>query len=73
MASEIGGNASDLFPDYPKYKTPPLSYETHPNYLKYGYLQAFRGRILPYICMYKSNFFSWQKKARATIEVALFV
>ena len=25
---------------------PTLSYETHPNYLKFGYLQAFRGRIL---------------------------
>ena len=25
--------ASDLFPDYPEYKTMSLSYETHPNYL----------------------------------------
>ena len=25
--------ASDLFSDYPEYKTPTLSYETHPNYL----------------------------------------
>ena len=25
--------ASDLFPDYPEYKTPTLSYETHTNYL----------------------------------------
>ena len=25
--------ASDLLPDYPEYKTPILSHETHPNYL----------------------------------------
>ena len=25
--------APDLFPDYSEYKTPTLSYETHPNYL----------------------------------------
>ena len=28
--------ASDLSPDYPEYKTPTLSYEAHPKYLKYG-------------------------------------
>ena len=33
MAFEIGGTCSDLFPDYPEYKTPTLSYETHQNYL----------------------------------------
>ena len=38
--------ASDLLPNFPEYKTPTLSYETHPNDLKFGYLQAFRGRIL---------------------------
>ena len=27
---------SDLFPDYPQYKSPTLSYETHPSYLNYG-------------------------------------
>ena len=30
--------ASDLFPNFPEYKTPTLSYETHPNDLKFGYL-----------------------------------
>ena len=33
--------ASDPFPNFPEYKTPILSYETHPNDLKFGYLQAF--------------------------------
>ena len=38
--------ASDLLLNFPEYKTPTLSYEAHPNDLKFGYLQAFRGRIL---------------------------
>ena len=38
--------ASDLLPNFPEYKTPTLLYKTHPNDLKFGYLQAFRGRIL---------------------------
>ena len=38
--------ASDLSPNFPEYKPPTLSYETHPNDLEFGYLQAFRGRIL---------------------------
>ena len=38
--------ASYLFPNVPEYKTPTLSYETHPNELKFGKIQAFRGRIL---------------------------
>ena len=44
MRSEA--RASDLLPNFPGYKTPTLSYETHPNDLKFGYLQAFRGHIL---------------------------
>ena len=31
MRSET--RASDLFPDYPEYNSPTLSYETHPTYL----------------------------------------
>ena len=27
---------TDLFPNFPEYKTPTLSYETHPNDLKFG-------------------------------------
>ena len=48
MASEIGGSAraSDLFPDYPEYKTPTLSYETHPNYLK---IWKITGLSTPYL------------------------
>ena len=38
--------ASDLIPNFSVYKTPALSHETRPNYLKFGNLQAFRGRIL---------------------------
>ena len=44
MRSEA--RASDLNPNFPEYKPPTLSYETHPNDLKFGYSQAFRGRIL---------------------------
>ena len=33
--------ASDLLPNFPEYKTPTISYETHPHDLKFGYLQAF--------------------------------
>ena len=37
MASERSeARASDLFPNFPEYKTPTLSYETHPNDLKFG-------------------------------------
>ena len=41
-----GARASDSFSDYPKYKTPTLLYETHPNYLNTDNLKAFRDRIL---------------------------
>ena len=44
MRSEA--RASDLLPNSPEYKPPTLSYETHPNDLKFGYLQTFRGRTL---------------------------
>ena len=44
LAMEPG--TRDLIPNFPEYKPPTLSYETHPNDLKFGYLQAFRGRIL---------------------------
>ena len=43
VALFVSTRARDNFPEY---KTPTLSYETHPNDLKFRYLQAFRGRIL---------------------------
>ena len=37
IAYELGGTcAFDLFPNFPEYKTPTSSYETHPNDLKFG-------------------------------------
>ena len=33
--------ASDLFPDYPEYKTPTLSFETHPNDLNSNNYRPF--------------------------------
>ena len=40
------GRASDLFPDYPEYKTPTLSYETHPKYLQ---IRTITGLSRPYL------------------------
>ena len=36
MTYEAHVRACDLFPNFPEYKTPTLSYEAHPNDLKFG-------------------------------------
>ena len=41
MASEMEARAFDLFPDYPEYIKPTLSYETHPNYLNSANYRPF--------------------------------
>ena len=33
IRDKSGNSASDLFPDYPEYKTPTLSCKTHPKYI----------------------------------------
>ena len=38
--------ASVLFPDYPEWKTPALSYKTRLNYFNSDHCRPFRGRIL---------------------------